>query len=470
MTSQRRPNIVLIIVDSLRSDRLSCYGYETRTTPCLDDLASESLVFENAISPSGWTRASFSSIFTGTYPSKNNHGESPEMFPTMMQILRPHGYKTFGMTDNFFVKPLCIGFDEFLYVTRRSMARIAYSRDVRHFFEIAYTVARHRTLSNINNVVKNIVAKKWLDRNKGKRFFMFMDYSVHWPYDPPKQFLGRLPEGVTGEDLRNARRDVYELITDMSGKNLTILQSLYNGQVGYFDSCLSQMVGHLKSLDLWDNTLLIVTSDHGDLLGEHGLLTHQFVLYEPLIKVPLIVRFPDLFTGGKRHSGLVQTLDILPMLIDYLSIDRMDVSREVQGKSLLRLVNGEDQREFTISERADWLPSVERSRHRIDYLKKEYPNFDWERYAHEIVALRTERYKYIWSSEGRHELYDLKMDPGEISNVISVETQKASELQGKLDNWKRSSSYEGTRSRSFDRSEKTDQSVRKRLRALGYID
>nr|MDO8132843.1 sulfatase [Candidatus Njordarchaeum guaymaensis] len=406
MTSQHKPNIVFIVVDSLRSDHLSCYGYGRITTPYLDALSTKSLVFENAISPSGWTRESFSSILTGTYPSKNSHGLAPERFPTIMEVLRVCGYRTFGMTDNFFVEPLCKGLDEFCYLTRGSVAKMACSRNLKQFLRLTYVAVKQRTISNIQNLFKNVVAKTWLYKNyKRGPFFMFMDYSAHWPYNPPEPFLSRFLKGVSKEEVRNVRRDVYELIADMSRTNVSVLEDLYDGQVSYFDSCLQELVEHLKSLDLWDNTLLILTSDHGDLLGEHGLLHHEFVLYEPLIKVPLILRFPDLFPGGKRYPGLVQTLDILPTLIDYLKIDSMDLSKEVQGKSLLRLVIGEDQREFTISERSDWSPNVDQSRRKIAYLKKVYPNFDWEKYVHEIIALRTERYKYIWSSEGRHELY-----------------------------------------------------------------
>jgi arylsulfatase A-like enzyme len=319
----------------------------------------------------------------------------------------------------------------------------------------------------ISSALENRLAEKWIERNRAKGpFFSFIHGSVHWPYNPPEPFLSRFLDPSLKEHVRSIRRDVYELMSrgDLE-QNLAVLKSLYEGQIAFVDSCIGNLMDFLKSLDLFENTITIITADHGDLLGEHGLLLHEFVLYEPLIKVPLIIKFPDVFQNGRKYAGLVQTLDIFPTLIDHLGIQWADVAREVQGKSLLRLIAGDDQREFAISERSDWAGGA--GAEKMIQLEKEYPGYDWRKYAHEIVALRTDRDKYIWSSEGRHELYDLKQDPQESTNLISMDKGKATELRIKMETWR--NSFTNTQPAGPPGTEEMDSSVKKRLRALGYI-
>jgi len=487
MRSLDRPNILLTVVDSLRSDHLSCYGYARRTTPFLDDISTRSVVFENAISASGWTRPSFSSIFTGTYPSKNGHGLEPGKFQTIMQVLRRCGYKTFGITDNHYVEPLCIGFDYFFFISISSLSAIAKmlcSKELKEVLKFLHYIAIHKRSTILKakpfapliglpaDFLKNKIAEKWLSTNPDKGpFFVFLDYSAHWPYDPPQPFFSRFLEGISSKEVGSVKLlDDDGLIArydyrDVSERQIEILRSLYDGKVSYVDSCLEDLIEHLESLDMFNNLLLVVTSDHGDFLGEHGLFGHEFSLYEPLIKVPLILRFPDVYRGGKRYSGLVQTLDILPTLIDYLNIELPDVSREIQGISLLKLMEGKEGREFTVSERGleDW---SETKKAKIAHLKTKYPGFDWEKYAHEITALRTEKYKYLWYSKGRHELYDLEKDPQEKSNLISIEDEKACELESKLDGWRSSFVHAAPAVGRRD----LEASVKRRLRALGYLE
>jgi len=344
-----------------------------------------------------------------------------------------------------------------------------WSKDLKAVIEFLHFVLGQKSILNIRGLatsfIKNNLAKKWLDKNcvRGP-FFILVHYSAHWPYEPPEPFFSRFLDCSLKRELRSVRRDVYDLISGQDlGKKMEVLKSLYDAQIAYLDTCVKDLIDHLKSLDMFENTLLIITSDHGDLLGEHGLLHHEFVLYEPLIKVPFIIRFPDLFRKGEKYSGLVQTLDILPTLDDYLGIEWTDVSREIQGKSLLKLIENKEEREFTISERSDWSPAT--SIGKIAHLEKRYPSFEWRKYAHEIVALRTDEYKYIWSSEGRDELYDLRYDPQESNNLVLIDKGKVSELGAKMEAWKR----------SFVRAEPSAErrdlksSVKKRLKALGYI-
>jgi arylsulfatase A-like enzyme len=392
-----------------------------------------------------------------------------EKLQTMMGILRRSGYRTFAVTDNFFARTFQKRFDSFVFITRGSLVHM-FLHDLRNAADFARKAIRQRSKGSLRSLsagfLTNRACKNWLDRNgKTGAFFMMVHYSAHWPYSPPEPFLGGFLEDSLRREVKKVKRDVYELISHgPSEVQLSALRSLYDGQIAWIDRCIEDLVDHVKSLGLYQKTVIIITSDHGDILGENGLLHHEFVLYEPLIRVPLIIRFPGLFENGKKYSGLVQTLDILPTLLDHLCIERTDVTHQLQGRSILEIISGGQEREYTISERADW--SSESSREKISYLEKQYPNFNWRRYVHEIVALRTQDYKYIWSSEGRNELYDLKHDPQERSNLIAIDKAKASELRIKTEAWMGSFSREEPIQTA---DEQLEGAVKQRLRALGYL-
>jgi len=475
------PNVVLLVIDSLRPDHLSCYGYSKQTSPNIDNLAHNSVVFEDAISPSAWTRPVFASILTGTYPSKNgvysgfvgkssSRTQYVDRFPTIMEILRPYGYRSFGVTDSFLVNLFPPEFDRFIGLNFPSAAKMMVLENraaLRKFIDLLWQRKSVLNLSSSGaSFLKNMTAKTWVDGNYARGpFFMLIHHSVHWPFEPPDPFYSSFLDESLKRQVGSIRRDVYELIAQQDlSRHTEVLKALYDAQIAWVDACVADLLDHLKSLGIFENTLVVITADHGELLGEHGLLFHQFVLYEPLIKVPFIVKFPDLYNNGKRYSGLVQTVDILPTVLDYLKLEWRDVSRELQGKSLLKLVEKEDEREFTISERSDWSPRF--SAKRIAELEQKYPKFDWEKYVHEIVAIRTKDYKYIWSSEGRDELYDLAHDPEETNNTISNQTEKARELRDKMESWKHSF----VPAEQFVLERELEGSVKKRLRKLGYLE
>ncbi len=466
------PNIVVIAIDSLRADHVSSYGYEKKTTPHIDRIATDAILFDSAISPSSWTLPVFSSMLTGTYPSKHGMGQYVNKFPTIMGILRKHGYKSFGLTANPFLEVISPGFDEFSYLSRSTVAEMTMSDDPAAVFKLVALLWRHGSLLNARTIakdfLKNRIATRMIDRNWRKGpFFMLIHYDVHWPYEPPDPFFSTFVDEPSKREVGDLRRDLYELIAEQGSlpRRTPVLKSLYDALIAWVDTCVGSLVEHLKISGVYDNTVLIITSDHGDLLGEHGLLFHEFGLYEPLIRVPLVIRYPDLYQKGKHHSGLVQTLDLFPTLIEYLGFDSNDSLRESQGKSLFDLVEGKDERTFAVSERADLDPRTPNGTRTMNYLERTYPNYEWRKFAHAIVALRTLDHKYIWSSEGRDELYDLRHDPEEMNNMISAETGKASELRNVLETWQH----------TFAPAQQTaleielEGSVKEKLRKLGYI-
>ncbi len=472
MKHLERPNIVFLVIDSLRADHVCSYGYDKKTTTFMDNAANDAVLFENAISPSGWTLPVFLSMLTGTYPSKHGMGRYLNVIPTIMELVREHGYQSFGISDAPYLNVVSGRFDKFSYVGTKGEWLKEISRDRKVAFKLGASLLQHGSYLNLATYVreslKNIVAANWIDKyGRESPFFMLVHYSVHAPYEPPNPFFNAfLDEHLRGR-VQDTRRDYYALIAeqDCLVERMKVLSCLYDGLIAWVDSCVGSFVDHLKRSGDYDNTILVITADHGQLLGEHGLYAHAFGLYEPLVRVPLIIRFPDSRYKGKRFSGLVQTLDLFPMLVEYLDLDRNLALREVQGKSILSLLDRRDERAFAVSERADFDPQSEDGNRKVSYLESTYPSYAWRRLAHNLVALRTLDYKYIWSSEGRDELYDLGQDPTESSNVISTQAQKASDLRSVLETWKR----------TFVAAEharvelELDGSTKERLRRLGYL-
>jgi uncharacterized sulfatase len=465
-----KPNILLLVIDSLRYDHVSYYGYGRKTTPNVDEVCSRSLVFDEAISPSGWTPPVFSSILTGTYPSKNGAGAYVPALPTMIDILRSCGYATFGVTISYFLAAISRGYDEFTYLDRTSARRLILSRDRRAVAEFAALVLKRGSFRNIETLgtgfLLNRLTKQWIGKhhNQGP-FLALVHYSAHWPYEPPQPFFSQFLDEPLRQHVADVKRDVYDLISqgDLKPK-LKVIEALYDGQIAWADACVGDLLRYIESIGLSDNTLTIITSDHGDLLGEHGLLFHEFVLYEPLIHVPFLMMFPDMYHTGKRYSGLVQTLDILPTIIDYLGLEPSNLVKDIQGKSLLKLVEHRDSRDFTISERSDWQPGGLKAR-KLDYLEQTYPHFDWRQYEQELRALRTKEFKYIWSSRTKGELYNLTSDPGESRNLIAVERNNSLELRNKMEQW--GSSFIPAKQSTLEAE--LDRFVKDKLRKLGYL-
>jgi arylsulfatase A-like enzyme len=387
----------------------------------------------------------------------------------LTDILHSFGYKTFGVTISPFVAATSRGYDEFTYLDRESARNLMFSRDRRALADFAALVLKHGSIRNIESMglgyLLNRVTKRWIEKYHDRgSLFALVHYSAHWPYAPPEPFLSQFLGDFVRSDVEDVKRDVYELMGEGNlEQKLQVLRALYDGQIGWADACIGDLLRYLKSAGLIDNSIVIITSDHGDMLGEHGLLFHEFALYEPLIRVPFLLRFPDLYRKGKQYDGLVQTLDILPTLLDYLEIEHSNLTEDIQGKSLLKLVEEKDSRSFAISERSDWTQGGIKAR-KLGYLERTYKSFDWRECMHE-VAIRTRKLKYLRSLEGRGELYNIENDPGECTNLISLEPHKAVELTGQIDKWRSSFT---TAKQAMVESE-LDRFAKEKLRKLGYL-
>ncbi len=463
-----RPNVLVIVVDCGRADHFGCYGHHRPTTPNIDAIAREGVIYRNAISAAEWTVPSNASMFTGLLPSQhgavNLHRHLDPGPPTLAEVLTARGYRTACLANNAFLTPdtgLTRGFQ-----TADGRVAVARTRDLSHramrvVRKVLAVSAGHddRGARLLNRMVSRWVAEPHDDRP----FFVFTNFvEVHAPYRWLPRTLRRryLPDEI--DDARIDRvisrhyRDVLAGDVAFDATDYAILDAVYDSTLTYLDARLGELFAFLRRQGVLDDTLLIVTADHGDNLGDHGLMHHAYSLHETLVHVPLIVRYPPLFPAGTVVDDIVQTLDIFPTVLDVLGIHDEALERTLMGESVVPSRLLERRRRFAVSELT----------RPLNEFAQTHPHVDFTPFDRELRAIRTEEWKLIWSSDGRHELYHLPSDPREERNLIHARPEVARELEGTLMTF-----WEGVRPAEWQgAAPELDDTVKAHLEALGYID
>jgi arylsulfatase A-like enzyme len=260
-------------------------------------------------------------------------------------------------------------------------------------------------------------------------FFMFVsNLEAHSPYRAPRKYNRYLPDGVSPRQSRRVNQDRYKYMTGhtaMDEQDFEILTALYDGAITYLDTRIAEVLGWLEQLDLLDQTMVIITADHGENFGEHQLISHGYCLYDTVIHVPLIIHYPKGITTPGRVTHQVQTLDLLPTILAMLGDVSSETYRSLQGYDLL----SSTRRDFTVAEQAH--PD-------LTLFYEKFPAVDVSRYDRALKAIRTDRYKYVWASDGHHELYDLQADPDEECDIIAEHPDTAEALDQRLMEWRNS--------------------------------
>jgi arylsulfatase A-like enzyme len=460
MAGTRRPSVVLIVLDCGRADHLSCYGYGRETTPFIDGLAAGGVRFTHMITTAPWTLPAHASLFTGLYPS--THGATDEhkrLEPgraTLGELLGGAGYATAGFCANPWVVETGLkrGFDYF-FDHRPRMRRFA-----RAYFgaqQLGDALLARRDSGGRRSVE---AFGRWLDRVPSSRpFFAFMHYNEpHLPFRPPAPYDRSFLNGTPAARVRAVNQDCNRYIggdVTMDAEDFHILTALYDGELRYADHLISRLVEMLGRAGRRDDTMLIVTADHGENLGEHGLMSHKFVLTDTLLRIPLVIHAPAMLPGGVVSDALVQSTDILPTVTRLLDISTPPVEGvPLAGPQGLLPV----ERAFTVSERL---------RPNLGVFRERYPRFNVDRHDVRKRALRTRTHKYVWHSNGHEELYDLVADPGETREVSDVQRELTAGLRNALEAW-----CEAHRERDLEgiAAPELEGEVKRQLAALGYIE
>jgi len=467
-----KPNIVFITLDTVRADHLSCYGYGRPTTPNLDKFSREGVLYKNACATASWTLPSHASMFTGKYPTRHGaHYNADSAQPTksilklsednitLAEILSEKGYRTAGiiggpLSTSMF--GLAQGFDyyneSFLNVQKDISFSLIY-QVVDLFFSLKDFIIQHG-YSGVKRLASqlNEAAFQWLEKNHEQPFFLFINYfDAHRPYLPPPAYsrdFGKVEKDIIvnsnlGKDSSYATAaEAVILSVIMRNHRLTpeekdLFVSRYDGEIRYLDHCLGLFFERLKDLKVYDNTLIIITSDHGEAFGEHYQMDHGRTLYEELLWVPLIIKYPSTDLRRGVVEKRVSLVDFFPTILSYLDY------------SIPTGIDGEV------------------------FDKSDHPNiaefyYNWmtpERYWRDLKSVYQGKYKYIWASNGLNELYDLEKDPGEKENIIRKFPQKTEAMQRTLNQWLSSFTPPDTKGETV----KIDKSTHEKLRALGYV-
>jgi arylsulfatase A-like enzyme len=415
--SHARPNILLIVADTARADRFSCDGYARPTTPRIDALAREGAVYLEARTPAPWTVPAHASLFTGLEPrdhgADSGHLKLDDDLPVLAGRLRDAGYRTQAYVANPWVGKE-YGFD----------------RGFDTFDEVWRGVHGTEGEMGAGRIVDTI--GRWLDWRAGnadaraKPFFVFVNFfEPHLPYNPPEEerarflFPGADPARV--ERLRRFKNpDEVKAILgllQLDDADRAVLSSLYDGEIAYVDRRVGELVDGLKARGLLDDTVVAVTSDHGEMLGEHGLYDHKLGLYEPVLRIPLVLRYPRRVPAGQRLGAPVMLQDLYPTLLGLAGVTAEGRPLPgVQGLGAAPARGGcADPMVSEVAPPKDFLP----------VLLQVDPRADVARLGSGLSAATCAGLKLIAWSDGRRALYDLNADPGEESDLAAAKPAAA---------------------------------------------
>jgi arylsulfatase A-like enzyme/tetratricopeptide (TPR) repeat protein len=387
--------IIVISVDTLRADHLPLYGYTKVKTPAVDALAADGVVFERAYSHAPQTLPAHAAMLSGQLPFetgvRDNVGFTVKPGERMLpQMLRERGFTTGGVVSAYVLRKetgIGQGFDFFDGEMPAGSPELSIGQVQR------------------DGGKSEQIAEHWLDSIGTSRAFLFLHlYEPHKPYAPPDRFAAYAP---------------------------------YDGEIAYTDEIVGRLVKYLKTHQLYDRSTIILLSDHGEGLGDHGEQEHGLFVYDEAIHVPLIIKQEGNAGGGRRIADLVQHIDLVPTILDLVKAPRVG---SLRGRSLKPVLEG-----------TGLLPPT------TIYSEALYAryHFGWS----ELTALTDERYRYIKAP--REELYDLTRDPGERTNIAEERPQPRQALRGALDRVAAGATIQAPSAVSAD--------ARERLQSLGYV-
>ena len=362
-----RPNVIVYVVDCLRADHVGAYGYDLPTTPELDALAKDSLVLEDLSSCAPWTKPSTACLFTSLPPIHHQARTVDDALAhertTLAEVFRSAGYTTAAWVANPVIDPRVFffnqGFDRWV--------------DLRSFEERTTRTHANALEPDAADITGGILP--WLEQHRDDTFFVYLhSLDLHYEY--------------------RARPPFDEIFVSQDSSGLDRDRQLYDSELAYNDREIGKLIAHLKKLDLYDNTVLFVTADHGEEFGEHGATRHGKTVYEQVLHIPGILKFPDSRFAGHRSPVLTSSIDIAPTLLQLAGIEPPEIfqgSREIVSA----------------------LSSDVQTTRRPAFAELVAPN-------HVSYSVRTERYKYVrnLAPEFSEYVFDLVADSGEQESLL----------------------------------------------------
>ncbi|MFC5133770.1 MULTISPECIES: sulfatase [Haloferacaceae] len=482
-------NIALIVMDTARYDSI----LDTRAKlSTFETLREEGTTYTSAFASAPWTLPSHGGLFSGRYSSR--HGASaaakrfPESVPTVVESFANASYETVAVSNNTWISDefgFARGFDTFRKNWQYIQSDVDLGKIAREEegFDKIRGVARQlfdgNPIVNAANAVYGQFVRKradddgakgtnrwvadWLDdRDDSNPFFLFINYlEPHLEYRPPEEYTEEyLPEGVSYAEAMEVNQDAWTYIAndvEMTEQDFEILEGLYHAEIAYLDERIGELRRLLEEANEWEDTVFVVTGDHGENIGDHDLMDHQYSLHDTLIHVPLVIH-GDAFTGGETVDDLVQLTDLAPTLLDAAGIENDEFEEQSQGRSF-HPDSETEPREYAFAEYLAPQPSMEALEKRVGDLPEEVYEYD-----RSLRAIQSEDWKLIRGSDGSTELYHVAEDPDELRNLTADRPEKVSELESELDTWLDSFDHADVTG-DVDMSDET----KDRLEDLGYL-
>jgi arylsulfatase A-like enzyme len=512
--SVRRPDILLMVLDTQRVDRFSCYGYRRETTPQLDAFAADSTLYRYAFSTAQWTMPSHASMFTGEYPTVHTTIQSrsvlPDSLPTLAERLSSGGYFTAAFCNNPLVgvvnNGLRRGFVSFLNYAglltsrpnqagqgsgvigryrqffKRILARLlgriqdSFARSdlllalsftplMAPIWQTALSF-KGNTQKSLNDTARLLINRKGVDAEQP--VFAFVNLmGTHAPYHPPSRFIERFAPHINRDQharqyLRRFNNDVYGWLAPLNGPiaeaEKCTLDGIYDAEVARQDEQIGDFFVNLRASGALDNTLVMICADHGDHLGEKDLIGHSFGSYNELVHVPLIVRDPQgSLPRGSRRDDVVSTRRVFHTALTAAGL----AEGEERAYSLVQNSGADPDQGVVFAEA--WPPQ-----NVVGMVQRRQPELlERHRLDAPMLSVISGGHKLIQVGKTRQELYSLHEDPGETLNLSDILPERVEELQDRLDLFVHSTVAAAP---AVEREAEDDPRVRRRLYELGYLE
>ncbi|MDB2265479.1 sulfatase [Halorubrum ezzemoulense] len=475
-------NVILVVMDTTRAETIfDGRSIDSKIMPNLSSIANEGIVFSNAYSTAPWTLPSHASMFTGQYTHNHNthagsKGFSPNVEP-LPQLLKESGYQTICISNNEWISPeigFDTGFEDFykgweLISTNFDLVNVSKEED-----NIVSQFKKVLTSSNISEIPLNLInglfmkkirylydsgawltnykIKKWFNQNqdKDKPFFMFINYiEPHLEYSPPTEFVNKNTVDWS------VNQDPWAYVTgevDMDSSDFESLMELYEGEIRYLDYRLGKLFSFLKSIDKYEDTTIIITGDHGENIGDHSLMDHQYSLHDSLLHVPLVIKPSSSIDRTDNVTNQVELRDLFPTILSLAELKKED--NTISNNNLLE---GTPSREFCFAEYLTPIPPIDR-------LTDEYQvDRDIAKYNTPMRTVKTDQWRFIEKLDSNDELILCNSNVQEDRHLEKeqIASEFSSILQEKLGEFKPHSEMEN--------QSDLDSSLQSQLEELGYL-
>ena len=495
-----KPNVIVLVLDSLRADRLSSDGYFRKTSPNIDKIGAEGTRFTKAYSVTTFTFPAHVSLLTGLHTFQHGAGSNWSVIggdiQTLPEVFRDNGYYTLWVNNNVVLqgeRGFSRGFCEFIELWNLTRSRSYYKEQFKKLIDGCFGLDSYAWRMATKFYKKYKGLKGHDDRFRGDKggeqtirifkekirefsgnktpFFFFANLlDTHVPHFPPERYrdlylnnrrisknLFRLMDNVF---------DWYEGRIHLDSDDWFALNALYDAKINYVDDLIGELYSTLAEHKLLDNTILVITADHGEMLGEHNFINHGWNMYEGNIRIPLVMRFPEKLSRGEENHHLLQISDLFHIISRLAGIEKGVADQNISDNSVM-----DDglfrYRKFIVTDEPY-----------IQYANqfKDYPTF-LSKYNYCLRMILEDDYKYIWRSDGQHMLFDLSNDRSERHSLYHERPEQAQYLHDKMVNWYRQfdgdfdiKEYKMNVVRKMHNiSEEENEEIESRLKKLGYL-